>query len=270
LRDGQQRFVVNQVGAAVAAVPSAWPGWGSEFVRYFDGQIDEVAAYSHPLTTKEVVAHWEQGRNPADQLTSITLPAGRSTAELEYNPAKDRLQRYVDANGGDWTISDPEVIGNDTDLRRIVKVSGPGLDSYVYEYDALGGWLLRTGRPWGIDTHKPWNVENPRPHWPDFGYGIRSYTHDKTGQLTKVTSESGGEATMTYDARGNVVSTKTCRTAPATDCRTEYSTYHANDAWPALDPRWDKLAAFRDGRSASLRPKFSATTWSAIDITRPM
>ncbi|MEI8413113.1 MULTISPECIES: LamG-like jellyroll fold domain-containing protein [unclassified Kribbella] len=243
------QFPVNQIGAAVAAAPTAWPSYGTETVKYFTGQIDEVALYSHPLTTKEVVSHWQRGRNPADQLTSITSGAGRTTAEVEYNPAEDRVKRYVDANGGDWTIDDPQVIGsNTTGLYRKVKVTGPGTTSYMYEYDALSGSLLRTGRPLGTDTHKPWTAETS-PHWPG-DYAVRSYTHDKTGKLTKVTGEMGGEVTMTYDARGNVASTKTCRD-DATDCRTEYSSYHANDAWPALDPRWDKLLAFRDGRSAS-------------------
>ncbi|WP_020391989.1 LamG-like jellyroll fold domain-containing protein, partial [Kribbella catacumbae] len=242
-------FTMNQVGSATVATPSAWPAYGNETTKYLTGQIDEVALYSHPLTTKEVAAHWQQGLTSADQLTSITSGAGRSTAEIEYNPAKDRVQRYVDADGGAWTIGDPKVTGTSKDLLRTVNVTGPGSTSYVYEYDALGGWLLRTGRPVAADTHKPWTVDTT-PHWPE-DYSVRSFTHDKTGQLTKVTGETGGEVSMTYDARGNVLSTKTCRTVPAADCRTDYNTYHAHEAWPPLDPRWDKLAAFRDGRSAS-------------------
>ena len=245
-----EQFPVNLIGVATTETPTAWPAFGALRRQHFTGQIDEVALYSHPLSTKEVVAHWQQGSTPSDQLTSITSAAGRTTAELEYNPAKDRVRRYVDADGGAWTLGDPQVIGNDKDLRRLVNVTGPGATSYAYEYDALGGWLLRTGRPIAADTHKPVTAD-ARPHWPDIGYSIRSYTHDETGQLMKVTSETGGEVSMTYDARGNVVSTKTCRTAPAADCKTEYSTYHADVAWQPLDPRWDKLAAFRDGRSAS-------------------
>ncbi|MFI5714075.1 LamG-like jellyroll fold domain-containing protein, partial [Kribbella sp. NPDC051620] len=244
-----EQFGWNYIGRASAVAPTAWPAYGSATTQYFRGQIDEAAVYSHPLTTREVVTHWQQGRNAADQLSSITSAAGRNTAEIEYNPAKDRVHRYVDVNGGDWTIGDPETTGSDDDLLRTVNVTGPGGASYVYEYDGLGGWLLRTGRPKAADTHKPWTPETT-PHWPE-DYSVRSFTHDKTGQLTKVTGESGGEVSMTYDDRGNVISTKTCRTAPATDCRTEYSTFHANAAWPPLDPRWDKLAAFRDGRSAS-------------------
>jgi RHS repeat-associated protein len=245
-----EQFPFNVVGTAAALAPSAWPAYGTETHQNFLGQIDEVALYSHPLTTKDVTTHWQQGRNAADQLTSITSGAGRTTAELEYNPAKDRVQRYVDADGGAWAIGDPVVTGTDKDLVRTVGVTGPGTTSYVYEYDALGGWLLRSGRPVAADSHKPWTTETT-PHWPETGYSIRSFTHDKTGLLTKVTGEGGGEVTMAYDARGNVASTKTCRVLPATDCRTEYSAYHANEAWPPLDPRWDKVAALRDGRSAS-------------------
>lgn len=244
-----EQFPVNFIGRASVVGPAAWPAYGTTTTQHFLGQIDEVALYSHPLTTREVVSHWQQGRNAADQLSSVTSAAGRSTAEIEYNPAKDRVKRYVDANGGDWTIGDPEVTGTTKDLVRTVNVAGPGGASYVYEYDALGGWLLRTGRPVAADTRKPWTPDTT-PHWPE-NYSIRSFTHDKTGQLTKVTGESGGEVSMTYDDRGNVISTKTCRALPASDCRTEYSTYHANAAWLPLDPRWDKPAAFRDGRSAS-------------------
>lgn len=244
-----EQFPVTQIGAAVAAAPSAWPSYGTQSVKYFTGQIDEVALYSHPLTTKDVVAHWQQGRNAADQLSSITSASGRTTAQIEYNPATDRVQKYIDQNGGAWTVGAPELIGNSKDLVRDVQVTGPGNTSYMYEYDALGGWLLRTGRPLAEDTQKPWTADTT-PHWPDVGYAIRSFTHDKTGQLTKVTSEMGGEVSMTYDARGNVASTKTCRGAGGTDCRTEYSAYHANTIWPPLDPRWDKLWEFRDGRSS--------------------
>ena len=247
-------FPVNQIGAAWAAAPGAWPGWGTGATKYFDGQIDEVALYSHPLSDKEVVGHYEQGRTTADQLTSVTSAGGKTVAQVSYDPAMDRLLEYVDANGGSWKLGKPAVTGDDNELVRTVRVQDPANRSYVYEYDALGGWLLRSGRPLGTGTRKEDHPGTPAPEvaidWPGSGYGIRSFTHDKTGQLTKVTSEVGGEVSMTYDTRGNVASTKTCRTG-ATDCRTEYSTYHANATWPALDPRWDKLAIFRDGRSAN-------------------
>lgn len=241
-----EQFAVNQIGAAVAAAPGAWPSYGTAAVKYFTGQIDEVAMYSHPLTTKDVVAHWQQGRNAADQLSSITTAEGRTTAQLEYNPANDRVQKYVDENGGAWTIGTPEITGKN--LRRDVQVTGPNETSYMYEYDALGGWLLATGRPEGQDTHQPW-TPGTTPDWSSgTGYGVRTYSHDKTGQLTAVTSEVGDVVSMGYDARGNVTSTKTCRSG--TECHTSYTTYHANDAWSALDPRWDKMATQRDGRSS--------------------
>ncbi|TQJ17751.1 RHS repeat-associated core domain-containing protein [Kribbella jejuensis] len=242
------QFPANQIGAAVAAAPTAWPSYGTQAVKYFTGQIDEVAMYSHPLTTRDVVAHWQLGHNAADQLSSITSAGGRTTAQIEYNPANDRVQTYVDENGGSWTIGTPQLTG--ANLLRDVQVTGPGPTSYMYEYDALGGWLVRTGRPLGEDTHQPWTADTT-PDWISLkGYGVRSYTHDPTGQLTKVTSETGGEVSMKYDDRGNVTQTTTCRGAGGTDCHTAYNTYFANDSWPALDPRWDKLWETRDGRSS--------------------
>ncbi|MEU4192303.1 LamG-like jellyroll fold domain-containing protein [Kribbella sp. NPDC026611] len=247
-----EQFAVNEIGASVAAAPSAWPSYGTQALRYFTGQIDEVALYSHPLTTRDVAAHWQQGRTAADQLSSITSAGGRTTAEVEYNSANDRVQKYVDENGGGWTLGTPETEQGRPPYfpaYRLVHVTGPNDTDYVYQYDALGGWLMRTGRPLGEDTQRPPSATTTR-HWPDTGYAIRSYTHDKTGQLTGVTSEVGGEVSMKYDDRGNVTSTMTCRGA-GTDCHTDYTTYHGDPAWPALDPRWDKLATYRDGRSAS-------------------
>ncbi|WP_350274913.1 LamG-like jellyroll fold domain-containing protein [Kribbella sp. HUAS MG21] len=250
------QFPVNEIGASVAAAPSAWPSYGTQTVRYFTGQIDEVALYSHPLTTRDVQSHWQQGRNASDQLTSITSAGGRTTAEVQYNRANDRVERYVDENGAAWIVGIPEMPPGSLWLtrlknfpRRIVHVTGPNNADYVYEYDALGGWLRRTGRPKGEGTRQP-PTAGTTQNWTDgTGYAIRSYTHDKKGQLTAVTSEMGDVVAMGYDDRGNVTSTKTCRAAG--ECYTSYTTYHRDDAWPALDPRWDKMATLRDGRSAS-------------------
>ncbi|MEV4260224.1 RHS repeat-associated core domain-containing protein [Kribbella sp. NPDC049584] len=252
------QFVVNEIGSAVAAAPTAWPSYGTQALTHFTGQIDEVALYSHPLTTRDVVAHYQQGRSAADQLSSITSAGGRTTAEVEYNPASDRVQRYVDENGGAWTVGTPQTVLGGGMLRapslRTVHVTAPNNTDYAYEYDALNGALLRTGRPVGEDTAQPPTAGTTQNWDTGDGYAIRSYTHDKTGQLTKVTSEVGGEVSMTYDDRGNVTSTKTCRGSDAngagTDCHTAYTTYFANTAWPALDPRWDKIWETRDGRSS--------------------
>ncbi|WP_219732993.1 LamG-like jellyroll fold domain-containing protein [Kribbella qitaiheensis] len=97
-------FPIGQIGAAAAAAPGSWPGWGTEATRYFEGQIDEVALYSHELTKNDVVTHYQQGRNAADQLTSITSPAGKAAAQIDYDPASDRVEEYIDANGGSWKI----------------------------------------------------------------------------------------------------------------------------------------------------------------------
>ena len=120
------QFPVNQIGAAVAAAPGAWPAYGTAGGEYFTGQIDEVALYSHPLNARRSSAHWQQGRNAADQLTSITSAGGRTTAEIEYNPARTACRGTSTQNGGAWTIGDPRVIGNDKDLRPIVRGHRPG------------------------------------------------------------------------------------------------------------------------------------------------
>jgi hypothetical protein len=39
----------------------AYPGWGDLPTPHFDGNIDEVAIYSHALTAKRVQAHYRRG-----------------------------------------------------------------------------------------------------------------------------------------------------------------------------------------------------------------
>lgn len=278
----------NQIGAAAASTPGAWPGWGSAAQRFFQGAIDEVAVYSHPLGPAAVLAHYRAGTAAAAQLSKVTLPSGRVGAEIAYDVATDRVREYTDDNGGTWKIGAPLVHGNDSDLRRSIQVLDPANRPELYEYDALAGRLLRTGTPLGLEAASPLPSPSPSPtptptcprpdpqdpafctvipdgsggpvfvRHPLDGLAVRSFEYDDKGNQKRVVNENGDAVEMTYDDRGNVVSRKTCRVSG--QCHTTYSAYPSS-ADP-LDPRSDLVVETRDGRSASATDNTYRTTYS--------
>jgi RHS repeat-associated protein len=283
----------NQIGAGSAATPGSWPGWGPTVTRFFQGGIDEVAIYSHPLGPAAVTAHFQAGRAAAQQLSKVTLPSGRIGAEMEYDTAADRITEYTDDNGGTWKIGLPMVYGGDADLRRSVQVLDPGNRPHLYEYDALAGRILRSGTPLGLETRaedRPAEptpapapsptptCTQPDPNDPGFctvipgdsggpvfvghtlnGLAIRSFEYDEQGNQKKVTNENGDSVELGYDDRGNATSRKTCRLQG--ECYTAYSKYPPSPTDP-LDPRSDLVTEARDGRSASATDTTYRTSYS--------
>ncbi|WP_258024269.1 LamG-like jellyroll fold domain-containing protein [Streptomyces bambusae] len=89
--------------------------------------------------------------------------------------------------------------------------------------------------------------------------GVTAYAYDTGGFLHTVT-DPGGHSTVTgHDARGNTVSTTTCRDADS--CWTSFAEYHYNAADP-LDPRNGKPTALRSARSTSPTDNRHRTTTS--------
>ncbi|MFI5837254.1 LamG-like jellyroll fold domain-containing protein [Micromonospora sp. NPDC051300] len=281
----------NQVGLASATTPTAWPKWGGTAQRYFAGAIDEVAVYSRPLGKETVAAHFRYASPAAQQLTRVTLPSGRVGAEVEYDTSTDRVKEYTDDDGGTWKLGRPTIYGGDTDLRRSVQVLDPANRPYLYEYDALGGQMLRSGSPLGIETRPEdqpgppspspspsptQTCSQPDPNDPAFctvipddsdgpvfvrhtldGMAIRSFSYDEKGLQTKVTNENGDTVEMTYDSESRLATRKNCRTG--TQCFTTYYTYPATITNP-FDPRKDLAVETRDGRSASATDTTYRTT----------
>ncbi|MFC3739289.1 RHS repeat-associated core domain-containing protein [Paractinoplanes deccanensis] len=271
----------NQIGSAYASTPGSWPGWGSAAQRSWTGTIDEVAYYTHPLGAASVAAHF-RGAAQADQLAKVVLPSGKVAGTAAYDTDLDRIKEQTDENGGTWKIGAPAVYGGDTDLRRSVEVRDPAGRPTLYEYDAIGGWLLRLGQPLGIEARDDDDVtepspspstpptetcEQPDPNDPAFcttipgnaggpvfvrydadGVSIRTFAYNDDGSVGTVTDENGDTVTLTYNSRGNVTSTKQCRTG--TQCHTSWTTYPATIT-NITDPRNDQPLEIRDGRSAS-------------------
>ncbi|CCH28448.1 RHS repeat-associated core domain-containing protein [Actinosynnema sp. NPDC047251] len=279
----------NQVGAAYAT--GTWPAWGATPQRHFAGVIDEVAYYTGPVGPQSASAH-RNASNQADQLSKITLPSGKTATTVAYDTTLDRVREYTDENGGTWKIGPPAVYGGDDDLRGTVEVLDPANRPSLYEYDAIGGWLLRLGRPLGLEARpedRPGpptttpvppteTCGRPDPNDPAFcttipgnsggpvfvrynteGMSIRSYSYDDNGQLTTVTDENGDTVGLTYDSRGNIASRRTCRAA--NDCQTSYETYPTT-VTSEFDPRNFLPAESRDGRSANATDTTYRTTYS--------
>ncbi|MGW0313313.1 LamG-like jellyroll fold domain-containing protein [Streptomyces flavidovirens] len=95
--------------------------------------------------------------------------------------------------------------------------------------------------------------------------GVTTYTYDVGGYPHTVTDPNGNSSITGHDARGNAVSTTTCR--DANSCWTAFTEYYLNAKDP-LDPRNDKPTAIRDGRSANPsddRYK-TATTYTSLGL----
>ncbi|GAA3438969.1 LamG-like jellyroll fold domain-containing protein [Kutzneria kofuensis] len=142
----------NQLGAAYATTPASWPAWGTTAQRSYAGAIDDVSIYSGPLGAAAVAAHYKAGTAPPTSSRRSHLPSGKAAASVTYDVARDRVKEYTDGNGGTWKVGTPTVYGGDTDLRRSVEVLDPSNRPSLYEYDAIGGWLLRYGQPLGIEA----------------------------------------------------------------------------------------------------------------------
>ncbi|WP_326551566.1 putative adhesin [Micromonospora sp. NBC_01813] len=283
----------NQVGAAVATSPTAWPNWGPTAQRHFAGQIDEVAIYARPLGPGTVEEHFRAAQAGSHRLTSVLLPSGKTAIEADYHETTGRITEYTDGNGGTWKIGAPAVFGSDRDLRRSVQVLDPANRPHLYEYDALAGRLLRSGTPLGLETRQedlpgppptsspspPTEVcSQPDPNDPAFctiipddsggpvfirhpleGMAIRTYTYDLQGRQKQIRDENDHGVELKYDDRGNVISRKSCRSS--TECYTTYYSYPATITNP-YDPRAGLATEVRDGRSTSATDNRYRTTSS--------
>ena len=269
---------VAQIGAANAT--GTWPAYGTG-LKHLAGSVDEAALYSSSLSDDDIRSHYALGRAPTNVVSSVTLPTGRKLAGVRYDPATARVTEYADQFGSSWWLSAPTYAGTDTDLRRTVMVSDPASRASFYEYDGLNGRLLRTGTPTGVgvrpeDSGLPstpggpptTTCPTPSPEDPSFciiqpgqdggsyviqpteGIAVRTYYYNADGLMARVVNEVGSWVDLTYDARGNVTSRKSCTDRAAGACATSYTTYGSGFTNP-LDPRWDKPTEQRDGRSAS-------------------
>ncbi|SER60144.1 RHS repeat-associated core domain-containing protein [Streptomyces sp. yr375] len=114
----------------------------------------------------------------------------------------------------------------DSGLTSTVRVTDPQQHTGATSYDALRGQRVVAAK--------------------DATGAVTSYAYDTAGNLHTVTDPNGHATVTGHDARGNVVSSTTCRDADS--CWTSFASYHLTAGDP-LDPRNDKPLTRSDQRS---------------------
>ncbi|MET9615373.1 LamG-like jellyroll fold domain-containing protein [Kitasatospora indigofera] len=106
-------------GGYTGNYPGGNGGWS-----WFNGQIDEVAVYDYPLTDQVIGEHYAL-RTSSAQLTKTTLPTGRTSAQVTYDAATERVTKVTDSASSDWKISDLTFTGGSFLYNNAVKASDP-------------------------------------------------------------------------------------------------------------------------------------------------
>ncbi|MEU9171900.1 LamG-like jellyroll fold domain-containing protein [Streptomyces sp. NPDC048420] len=134
----------------------------------------------------------------------------------------------------------------DSGLTSTVTVTDPQQRTSTTSYDALRGQRAVARK--------------------DATGAVTSYSYDTVGNLHTVTDPNGHSAVTGHDARGNVVSTTTCRDADS--CWTSFASYHLNASDP-LDLRNDKRLTYRDQRSSDFRDDRYRTAYTYNTLGLP-
>ncbi|MDX2813402.1 LamG domain-containing protein [Streptomyces sp. PA03-5A] len=126
------------------------PGWDGQTagVRHFTGSMDEVAVYHYPLDPATVAEHFA-ARQATGLMTAVTLPSGRTHAQVAYDTATGRVTQTTDENGGTWHISAPAYSSGSATYTTAVTKSDP------QGYWRLGeqhGATAATALPEGVDA----------------------------------------------------------------------------------------------------------------------
>ncbi|MCP2323337.1 RHS repeat-associated protein [Hamadaea flava] len=79
---------------------------------YFTGQISDAAFFTKALARSEVAAVRDAARWSSYELTKITRPSGRVTAQVTYDTASAKVTTVTDENGGTWTLNAPTIAGD--------------------------------------------------------------------------------------------------------------------------------------------------------------
>ena len=215
-----------------------WPAGNQAEADPFTGDVDEVAVYDRGLGLPSVREHYN-ARLAATQLSSVTLPSGRTDASVVYDVPNDRVQRLTDRHGGVWQLGTPVVTGSTWGPVTTIGVTDPRGGTASTTYDPLrGGRVTQQIDQLGKAS---------------------TYEYDLNGFVAKTTDRNANVTRFWRDARGNMISRTRCR--DANTCYAEYFGYFV-DPDNAFDPRNDQLTSHADGRSANLLDGTYARRWA--------
>lgn len=214
------------------------PGYGTASgagVFSFNGQIDEVAYYRHPLSAADINEHY-LARASTTRLATIADPIGTgagttfTSTNIVYNHATGRINTLTDRHGATWTVGNPTV-GVDQRVVRLSNNTAPTARTIDYTYDTKhNGQLVARA---------------------ETGGGTRQWKYNDDGFVEQFVDENADATNFVTDDRGNVLQRQTCRAAG--NCQTQYFGYwpQAPTALDKLDPRTDKQIWSADARSAN-------------------
>ncbi|MGW9213587.1 LamG-like jellyroll fold domain-containing protein [Embleya sp. NPDC055664] len=83
-----------------------------------------VLLLNRHLQHRDVAEHYA-ARAAATQLTKVTLPSGRTHAEVAYDARTDRVTQVTDVNGGAWKLSQPTYTASSAAYASAVTASTP-------------------------------------------------------------------------------------------------------------------------------------------------
>ncbi|MGW0576254.1 LamG-like jellyroll fold domain-containing protein [Streptomyces sp. NPDC002920] len=135
----------------------------------------------------------------------------------------------------------------DSGITSTVTVTDPQEHTSTTSYDALRGQRIVSRK--------------------DTTGALTSYAYDTAGNVHTVTDPNGHATVTGHDARGNVVSTTTCRDADS--CWTSFASYYLNAGDP-LDLRNDKPLTTSDARSTDYKDTRYRTTSTYNTLGLPL
>ncbi|MEU6984955.1 LamG-like jellyroll fold domain-containing protein [Streptomyces sp. NPDC046324] len=91
--------------------------------RHFSGALDEVAVYHRALDGATVKEHFG-ARNGASRINKVTLPSGRTGAQVTYDSDTERATEVSDS-AGTWKISSPTYSSGSEGYASAVRAVGP-------------------------------------------------------------------------------------------------------------------------------------------------
>ncbi|MER5965389.1 LamG-like jellyroll fold domain-containing protein [Streptomyces sp. NPDC002057] len=94
-----------------------------EGTRHFVGALDEVAVYHHALDAATVKGHFQASAG-SSRLTKVTLPSGRTGAQVTYDSDTERVTEASDSSGS-WKISAPSYSSGSEAYESAVRAAAP-------------------------------------------------------------------------------------------------------------------------------------------------
>ncbi|WP_406354787.1 LamG-like jellyroll fold domain-containing protein [Streptomyces sp. NBC_00658] len=174
---------------------------------------------------------------------------GLASNTYYFNGQVDEVALYRSALSADAVSAHyrAQTEAADSGLTSTVTVSDPKGRTSSSSYDALRGQRVVARK--------------------DATGAVTSYAYDTGGNLHTVTDPNGHTTVTGHDARGNVVSSTTCRDADS--CWTSFNSYYLNASDP-LDPRNDKQLTYRDQRSTDYRDDRYRTAYTYSTLGLPL